>query len=73
MLELPTNEEVVLNLDTAEGKARQKAVDMNLTAVGAYKWEITTNIVAIMVFDLWQNQIILPCCWKLMPYAPCYS
>jgi hypothetical protein len=36
MLELPTNEAVVLDLATAEGKARQKSVDMNLTLVGSY-------------------------------------
>jgi hypothetical protein len=51
MLELPTNEEAVLDLATAEGKAHQKAVDMNLTAVGAYTWAITTNVVAVMVFQ----------------------
>jgi hypothetical protein len=33
MLELPTTKEAVLHLAMAEGKARQKAVDVNLTAV----------------------------------------
>jgi hypothetical protein len=45
MLELPTNGEAVLDLATAEGKARQKAVDVNLTSFGAYTWEITANVV----------------------------
>jgi hypothetical protein len=40
---------VVLDLSTSEANDRQKAVDMNLTAVGAYTWAITTNVAAGMV------------------------